>query len=563
MASSKQVGRGQRRRRRVEPPQLRQRTAGILLHPTSLPGPHGSGDFGSAAYRFADFLIAAKHRWWQTLPIGPIGPGNSPYSSVSAFAGGRHLINLELLVEDGLLEPTDIRPPPTPRQDEVHYPSALRYRNQRLRRAFERLQRRRRKRADYEQFCVENRRWLDDYTLFCALKRARKNAVWTQWDRAVAFRRAAALRDARRELREEIEYEQFLQYVFDRQWFALKRYSNRLGIGLIGDLPIFVSHDSCDVWANQSLYQLDKRGLPTVVSGVPPDYFSDTGQLWGHPLYRWERHAKTGYAWWVERFGNLLSRFDAIRIDHFLGFNRLWNIRAGAKSAIRGTWTGTPGDEIFRAVKKALGSLAIIAEDLGLLVPEAAALRDRWGFPGMRVLQFAFDGTRKALYDQPHRYVRNCVAYTGTHDNNTTLGWFHSLPKRGRKGRDGLTVRERALRYVGSDGRKIHEDLIRLLYASVANTAIIPMQDALGLDAKARMNFPSTLRGNWEWRMRPAALSDPLARHLRDLAETYERASGLTPENRRRQAGRQSRGLWPARTPAQAEARGSSQFKRA
>jgi len=514
------------RRRR---PQLNQRTAGILLHPTSLPGPHGSGDFGPTAYRFADFLVAAKHRWWQMLPIGPIGPGNSPYSSVSAFAGGSHLINLDRLVEQGLLEPAEVKPIRASRRDRVHYPSTLRYRNQRLRRAFERFQGRRRRWADYERFCAETRNWLEDYTLFCALKRAHKGAAWTHWDRAVAFRRAAALRNARWELREEIEHEEFLQYLFHRQWFALKRYCNRLGIGLIGDLPIFVSHDSCDVWANQSLYQLDKRGLPTVVSGVPPDYFSTTGQLWGHPLYRWEQHAKSGYAWWVERFSNVLNHFDAIRIDHFLGFNRLWNIRAGARTATRGTWNRTPGNAVFRAVKNALGSLPIIAEDLGLLVPEAAALRDRWGFPGMRVLQFAFDGTKKALYDQPHRYVRNCVAYTGTHDNNTTVGWFQLLPKRGLKGRDGLTIRQRALRYVGSDGRRIHEDLIRLLYASVANTAIIPMQDALGLGGRARMNFPSTLRGNWEWRMGASAASDRLAQRLRELAETYERTGGHVP----------------------------------
>lgn len=528
MARSRPTGQRRRKNRRLKPPRLNQRTAGILLHPTSLPGPHGSGDLGSAAQDFADFLAAGGHPWWQMLPIGPIGPGNSPYSSISAFAGGWHLISLELLVESGLLTPEDVEPLRARRRDRVYYPPVLRYRAQRLHRAFDNFGRRKRKRADYERFCEENRSWLDDYTLFCALKRTYKGTAWTSWNRDVAFRRPAALRDARRELRAEIEYEQFCQYVFDRQWFALKGYCNRLGIGLIGDLPIFVSHDSCDVWANRSLYQLDKHGRPTVVSGVPPDYFSKTGQLWGHPLYRWERHAKTGYAWWVQRFGNMLSRFDATRIDHFLGFNRLWNIPAGAKTAMRGTWTETPGDEVFGALKSALGSLQIIAEDLGLLVPEAAALRDRWGFPGMRVLQFAFDGDEKARYDQPHRYVRNCVAYTGTHDNNTTVGWFQSLPKRGRKGPDCLTVRERALRYVGSNGKRIHLDFIRLLYASVANVAIIPMQDALGLDARTRMNFPSTVRNNWEWRMRETAPSGALARRLRDLAEMYQRASGLT-----------------------------------
>ncbi len=526
MNSADQLG----KRRRTGQPGLNQRTAGVLLHPTSLPGRHGSGDLGDPARRFGDFLVAARHRWWQMLPIGPIGAGNSPYSSVSAFAGGWHLISLDQLVEDKLLSADEVEPPRAPREDKVHYRSTLPYRQQRLRRAFDRFQSSRRGRVDYDRFCAQNRDWLDDHALFCALKRVCGNAAWPQWDRALASRKAAALRTARRELRADIEYEQFLQYIFDRQWSALKRHCNRLGLSLIGDLPIFVCHDSCDVWANQSLYLLDQRGNPSVFSGVPPDYFSKTGQLWGHPLYDWKRHARTGYRWWVSRFANILRRFDAIRIDHFLGFNRLWNVSAKAKTAMRGRWTQTPGDAIFAAVKQALGTLPIIAEDLGLLIPDAAALRDRWGFPGMRVLQFAFDGEAKARYDQPHRYPHHCVAYTGTHDNNTTVGWFESLPKRGGRGPDGLTIRERALRYTGTSGRRIHDDFIRLLYASAANTAIIPMQDALGLGGKARMNFPSTVRGNWEWRMRPAAASNKLAAHLRQLAETYERASGYTRE---------------------------------
>jgi 4-alpha-glucanotransferase len=525
MASARKT----RKRRPAERPDLGQRTAGILLHPTSLPGPHGSGDLGSEATRFGRFLVATKHRWWQMLPIGPIGAGHSPYSSISAFAGGWHLIDLAQLVKDGLLSPSDVEPLRTARVDRVHYPTALRYRHERLRRAFESFRCRRRDRSAYERFCDQNRDWLDDYTLFRALKNVHHGAVWTTWPRDLVSRKAAALRTARHKLRDEIEHERFLQYIFDRQWSALKKSVNALGVSLIGDLPIFVSHDSCDVWANQSLYLLDRRGNPTVVSGVPPDYFSKTGQLWGHPLYDWKCHAKTGYRWWVARFANILRRFDTIRIDHFLGFNRLWNVSAKAKSAMRGRWTKTPGDAIFAAVKKTLGTLPIIAEDLGLLIPDAAALRDRWGLPGMRVLQFAFEGDAKARYDQPHRYPRYCVAYTGTHDNNTTVGWFESLPKRGGRGADGLTIRERALRYTGSAGKNIHEEFIRLVYASAANAAIIPMQDALGLGAKARMNFPSTVRGNWEWRMRPTAASDHLGAHLRALAETYERASGYVP----------------------------------
>ena len=518
-----------RRPRRIEQPRLSQRTAGVLLHPTSLPGPHGSGDLGAAAYRFADFLAAAGQRWWQMLPTGPIGPGNSPYSSVSALAGGWQLINLDILVEYGLLERRDVGTIRSPSADRVDFAAALHYRAERLRRAFERFGRRGRSSGPCERFCRENRGWLDDYALFCALKRAHNGAAWTDWNPPIAARQPAALRSARRTLHEEIEYERFVQFIFDRQWSALKQYCNALGISLIGDLPIFVSHDSCDVWANQALYLLDDRGRPTVVSGVPPDYFSKTGQLWGHPLYDWKQHAKTRYAWWIARFGAMLRQFDAIRIDHFLGFNRLWNVPARAKTAMRGKWTKSPGDALFGAVTRALGTLPIIAEDLGLLIPEAAALRDRWGFPGMRVLQFAFDGHEKARYDQPHRWGRHCVAYTGTHDNNTTLGWFEALPKRGKKGPDGLSVRERTLRYVGGDGRTLHWDLIRLLYASVANTAIVPMQDVLGLGGAARMNFPSTPRGNWEWRMREGAASARLAARLRELAEVTERIGGATP----------------------------------
>ena len=494
------------------------------MHLTSLPGPHGSGDMGRGAREFADFLVAAGHRWWQVLPLAPIGYGNSPYSSISAFAGGGHLISLESLVVAGLLKPSELPPTRIGRMDRVSYGEMLTFREARLRDAFARFQSRRHAQAAHEQFCVANRSWLNEFALFSAIKRAHNLVAWTDWPRDLAFRDAATLRSAKRALKREIEFEKFLQFVFDGQWTALKRYCNGLGLGLIGDAPIFVSHDSADVWANQSLYLLDKRGYPTVVSGVPPDYFSKTGQRWGHPLYDWPAHARGGYKWWVDRFKRALARFDAVRIDHFLGFNRLWNVPARAKTAMRGKWTKTPGDEILSAIKKAVGTPAIIAEDLGLLVPEAADLRDRWGFPGMRILQFAFDGTAKSRYDQPHRYARNCVAYTGTHDNDTTVGWFRSLPKRGGRGKDGRNVRQRAILYTGGGEKTIHEDIMRTLYASAANTAIVPMQDVLGLDGDARMNFPSTQRVNWEWRMRPIALTSRLAERLRDLADTFERA---------------------------------------
>jgi 4-alpha-glucanotransferase len=520
--------RARRRLPKREPPILNQRTAGILLHPTCLPGPHGSGDFGPAAYGFVDFLEAVGQRWWQVLPLGPIGYGNSPYSTSSSFAGGSHLISLELLVQDGLLDASELEPVNGLKASRVNYAAVLSFRTNRLRKAFDVFRGRRRGRASYERFRERHRDWLEDYALYSALKQAHDLCSWVDWEADLALRKPTALRRARRTLRQDIEYECFLQYVFDRQWSQLKRYCNERGVGLMGDLPILANHDSCDVWANQSLYHLDRRGQPTVVSGVPPDYFSTTGQLWGHPLYRWKEHARTGYAWWVRRFGHLLRHFDAIRIDHFLGFNRLWNVPAGAKTAIKGRWTRSPGDEIFAAARKALGTLPIIAEDLGLLIREAAELRMRWGFPGMRILQFAFE--EGINYDQPHRYPRNCVAYTGTHDNNTTVGWFRSLPRRGHRQAQDLNERQRTLRYINSSGRQIHWDFIRAVYASVANIAIIPMQDALGLGEEARMNYPSTTEGNWEWRMPAGALNDVRASRLLELADTYERTSGLIPE---------------------------------
>ena len=521
------------RRRKPAParlPHLRQRTAGILLHLTSLPGPHGSGDLGPEAGRLVEFLARARQRWWQMLPVGPIGYGNSPYSSFSSFAGGPHLISLELLARDGLLERADLDDSTRLTANRVRFGPMLEFRQSCLRLAFDRFRKRRRGAARFKHFCTEHRHWLDDYALFSALKRAYRLVAWTDWDRGVALRDAATLRSARRTLRDEVEYEQFLQYVFDEQWFDLKRGCNRKGIGLIGDLPIFVNHDSCDVWANQQLFHLDERGQPTVVSGVPPDYFSKSGQRWGHPLYKWDEHARSQYRWWATRFGGTLRRYDAVRIDHFLGFNRLWNVPATARTARRGKWQKTPGDEIFQAVQNALGQPQIIAEDLGLLVQPAAELRDRWGFPGMRVLQFAFDGTKKARYDQPHRYPHFCVAYTGTHDNNTTVGWFDELPKRGAKGRDGLNVRNRVLRYLDAEAARIHWSMIRTLYASAANTVIVPMQDALGLGGAARMNFPSTTGQNWEWRMRSKVTSDRLAEKLARLVDLYERGTGIEPD---------------------------------
>lgn len=500
-----------------EPCSLQQRAAGVLLHLTSLPGPHGSGDLGVGARRFADFLQAARQRWWQMLPTGPVGAGNSPYSANSAFAGGEHLIDVEDLVARGWLQKSDL--PTHPAGERVDFDRTLPARRQVLRKAFARLQAGRRGNAALDRFCKRERRWLDDYTLFAALKEAHGERAWTTWDKALVRREASALRAARRAQRDEIAYHTFVQWVFAEQWQAFRAYCTERGIGLVGDMPIFVTHDSADVWANQRLYQLDRAGNPRVVSGVPPDYFSKTGQLWGHPLYRWSAHRKEGFAWWVARFASLFSQYDAVRIDHFLGFHRLWNVKADAKTAQHGKWTRTPGDEIFAAVARRLGHPAIIAEDLGELIPQAAALRDRWGFPGMRVIQFAFDGARR--YDQPHRYPRNAVAYTGTHDNTTTKAWFEQLPR--KRVFNKRSPRERALAYSNGKVATIHWDLLRVLYASPANTVVAPLQDLLGLGARARMNKPGVARGNWGWRATAGMLSKALASRLQQLAITFER----------------------------------------
>lgn len=503
---------------------LDRRSAGLLLHPTSLPGPHASGDAGRQARRFIDRLVAAGQSWWQMLPVGPIGPGNSPYSSPSALAGNPLLIDLRELVRDGLLSVDDIAAPRGLSQDRVRYTTMIPFRERCLRRAFDAFRSRpARHQGPLERFCELNRTWLEDWVLFAALWRAGRGRPWTTWPVELRTRRRAALLRAQRELRDECDFERFCQFLFDRQWQALRNYAHRRGIGLIGDIPIFVTHNSCDVWRRPELFRLDRRGLPTVVSGCPPDYFSRTGQLWGHPHYRWERHAAEGFSWWIERFRLAMRRFDAVRIDHFLGFYQVWQVPARARTAMHGRYVLTPGRELLLAVRRALGEIPIIAEDLGNVTPQARALRDEFGFPGMRVLQFAFDGLSR--YDQPHNHVRHAVVYTGTHDNDTTVGWFRALlrPPLNRRGEDGLNTRQRVLRYLGTDGHQIHWDLIRLAYLSPANIAIVPLQDVLGLDTRARMNRPATVRGNWEWRLRPEAFTAAHARRLRELAETYER----------------------------------------
>ena len=479
------------------------RASGILLHPTSLPGEFGVGDLGPEAYKFVDFLVSAGQSLWQVLPLGPTGYGESPYACFSAFAGNTALISPERL---NIEFQTD--------------------KNETLRRAYQNYTKTTdtNLRSAFETFAQREAHWLDDYALFRALKDAHGGVAWHEWEPALVRRTPAALARAREQLREEIEAQMFYQFLFFEQWFALKNYGNERGIKIVGDLPIFVAQDSADVWTNPDQFKLDKNGRPLVVAGVPPDYFSATGQLWGNPLYNWERMEADGFKWWIERVRATLKVVDIARVDHFRGFAACWEIPGGDKTAERGQWVEAPGRELFTAIRKSLGQLPIIAEDLGVITPDVVALRDEFGFPGMRILQFGFGGDAKNI-DLPHNYIAYVVAYTGTHDNDTTVGWFESVAGEGSTRTENQIERERqfCLDYLNSDGKEIHWDFIRAVFASVANTAIVPLQDVLGLGTEARMNLPNSTEGNWSWRYRAGALTDDIAARLKKLASLYGR----------------------------------------
>lgn len=492
-----------------------ERSAGILLHPTSLPGPHGIGDLGEGAYRFVDYLAAARQRVWQVLPLGPTGFGNSPYAARSAFAGNPLLISLDVLRGEGLLDDDDLAGTPAFDQDRVDYDAAASWKLDRLRRAYGRALAPEHAHCtvELERFSAENGAWLEDYALFMALREAHDGLPWHEWGAPIRRRDQQALEAAQRDLADEIAFQRFLQSRFAAQWRGLKGYAAERGIQVMGDLPIFVAQDSADVWANPEVFALDETGQPAVVAGVPPDYFSATGQRWGNPLYRWETLAASGYTWWVERFRHLLRTVDLVRIDHFRGFEQYWEIPAAHATAEHGRWVAGPGEALFRAVEQALGPLPLVAEDLGTLTPAVEALRRALGVPGMRVLQFAFGDDADNLY-LPHNYEPDTVVYTGTHDNDTTAGWFAAAGER---------LQEAVLRYLARDGGDVVHDLIRLAYASVAALAIVPLQDVLNLGSAARMNLPGRPEANWSWRCRPDALHDGEAAWLAGLAETYGR----------------------------------------
>ena len=505
------------------------RSSGILLHPTSLPGRYGIGDLGDDAYRFVDFLADTKQSLWQVLPLGPTGYGDSQYQCFSAFAGNPLLVSPDKLREEGLLTEGDIHPAPPFPAGAVEFGAVIDYKRGVLNRAAQRFQARpeRSRRAGangrlreaFDAFCAKQAYWLEDFALFMALKEAHAGAVWNMWPRGVAARKSDALARQVDRLAGAIQSQKIQQFLFFRQWAAVKQYANERGIRIVGDIPIFVAYDSADVWSHPDLFFLDEQGDPTVVAGVPPDMFTETGQLWGNPLYRWEVMAERQYAWWIDRFRAALAQVDIARLDHFIGFTRYWEVPASEKTAENGRWVPGPGAALFHAVERALGKLSIIAEDLGVVTPQVIALRDEFELPGMKVVQFAFgDGASDPFL--PHNYSKNCVVYTGTHDNDTSLGWFAaSLPQE----------RSFALRYLARSGEDFAWDLIRAAMSSVADTVVIPLQDVLSLGSEARMNFPGRPSGNWGWRFTWDLLGDEHRDRLREVVELY----GREPTDRR------------------------------
>lgn len=482
------------------------RKSGILLHITSLPNQFGIGDLGSSAYKFIDFLHISKQRLWQILPLGPTDFYGSPYAPYSAFAGNHYLISPEKLVAEGLLSEQDIN---------STLPNKCVWKTELLTKSHERfimtasaaLQ------QEYDNFCSSNSFWLQDYALFMSLKEHFSHAPWINWPNDIAKRCPEAISFWLQKLSLQVQQHHFYQFIFSHQWHQLKAYAQKKEITVIGDLPIFVAYNSADVWANPHLFLLDDHKNPVAVAGVPPDYFSKTGQLWGNPLYDWQAHAVEEYNWWIMRFKTLLQFVDIIRIDHFRGFQSYWQIPFGEKTAINGEWQSGPGSVLFMAVKKELGSLPFIAEDLGFIDDKVIELRNSWNLPGMRVLQFAFENLQPNCHS-PHEHTKDSVVYTGTHDNNTAVGWYQNAE---------LKVQNYTQQYIGTDGKDIAWDFIRLALASPAYLAVIPLQDILSLDSTARMNTPGTTDGNWRWRYCSLALNEQIFERLSNLTVLYGR----------------------------------------
>lgn len=493
------------------------RASGVLAHPTSFPSPYCIGDLGEHAYEFVDFLKSAKQKLWQILPLGPTGYGDSPYQSFSSFAGNHYLVSPCMLKEQGYLTDADLAGVPAHNPRVVDYGDAIKFKNSVASKAHASFKKNAPPAAKggLTKFVNANKDWLEDYALFAALKESHKGLEWHKWPKALAKREKAALQAASKELAEKIEFHKFAQFVFFSQWGKLKAYAKSQGVRIIGDIPIFVAHDSADVWANPELFMLDGEGQPTAVAGVPPDYFTETGQLWGNPLYNWDAHRETKYAWWCRRFRAALSMVDIVRIDHFRGFESYWAVPFGEKTAVNGKWIKGPGKPFFSAIKEELGELNIIAEDLGEITEKVTALRKSLGFPGMRVLQFAFEPGGGSVHLPINYEDSNTVVYTGTHDNDTTRGWYSAADER---------ERDYLRRYLNVSGEDAAWDLIRLAFSTSAQIAIAPVQDLMDLDTHDRMNAPGLADGWWRFRYTSEMLGTALSTRLKYLTELFNRA---------------------------------------
>jgi 4-alpha-glucanotransferase len=506
-----------------------ERASGLLLHPTSLPSPFGIGDLGPAALSFVDQLAGARQRIWQVLPVGPTGYGDSPYQSLSAFAGNPLLISLEELVGEDLLARSDVGDADQFRSGPVDYQAVIAHRRALWPRLLERFEvaARPNTRARLDRFCHANSAWLDDFALFIAVKDAHDQRAWTSWPADIAGHEPGAVLAWSAQLAREIQQCKLTQFVFFEQWQSLRAHCRARGIQILGDLPIFVAHDSADVWARREFFRLSADGRPAIVTGVPPDYFSATGQLWGNPHYNWEKLAESGYAWWIDRVRATLALVDRVRLDHFRGFVAAWEVPGTATTALDGQWRPGPGARLFEAIQRALGAsvLPFVAENLGVITQEVEALRRQFGLPGMAILQFAFGDDPQAPDFIPHNHHRDLVVYTGTHDNDTTIGWWTGDV--GHTTRSSEAVRSErayATRYLSlRPDSEINWELIRAAMASVAETAIVPVQDVLGLGSEARMNTPGTSSGNWTWRLSPGGLTADMVARLATLADTYDR----------------------------------------
>ena len=496
-----------------------ERSAGILLHPTSLPGPFGIGDIGPQVHRWIDFLSQAGCGLWQVLPLGPTGYGDSPYQSFSAFAGNPYLISPELLLKDGLLHSNDLFEIPEFPVGKVDFGKLIPWKLGLLDRAYIQFQQSAPGEicTAFEQFKTEHSFWLDDFCLFMALKEAYGGGSWVNWPHPFLRREPEAIREAKQVHSTAIQRQEFRQFIFHRQWAAVREHARQENILIIGDVPIFVAHDSAEVWARSDLFDLDQDGNPKVVAGVPPDYFSETGQLWGNPLYCWDVHQADGYSWWLKRLSAVLNLVDIVRLDHFRGFAGYWEVPFGEKTAVKGRWVDGPGEHFFSAVEQQFGDLPIIAEDLGVITPDVVAMRENFNLPGMRIVQFAFTGDPKEPF-LPHNHEKHCVVYTGTHDNDTVRGWYERVPE-GEK--------SFYRRYLNRDGGQVSWDMIRAAWGSVAVYALAPMQDFLNLDNQARMNYPGNPSGNWTWRMTDSALNESLQSAIQEINFLYDRENSI------------------------------------